>query len=484
MLDITKREAVKQLWERAVLWYKLDSTQKELYFTFQNSAARTVVWLASRRLGKSFALCVIAIEQCLKFPNSIVKYVAPQQKMVKTIIRPILREILEDCPEKQRPKYFTQDNVWRFPNGSEIQLAGTDSGNAENLRGGNAHLCIVDEAGFCQDLEYLVSSILLPTMITTNGKIILSSTPPISSDHAFIDYMNTAKIKGSFVKKTIYDNPRLSKEQIEAYIEEDGGIDHPTVRRELLCEIIIDAQRAVLPEFTEEIQKATIKAWPRPSHYDCYAAMDIGHNDLTFILFAYYDFKNDKLIIEDEFSINGPEMTTNKVAEAIQIKEKMLWKDPFGSGFHEPFLRVSDNNLIMINDLQRLHNLTFVPTDKSDADGALNQVRMMISAKKIIIHPRCKDLISHMQNATWNRSRKSYERAKDDRQRWHHYDAVDALKYLIRNVSWAKNPYPPGYNIPKGDRYVNKDITEALNPFEQAVKQIYTVKSSTHRKRY
>lgn len=481
---VSKREAITRLWEIGKIFFKLDSTQRELYDTFHNAVNKTIVWACSRRLGKSYALCVLAIEQCLTKPNSIVKYVAPQQKMVKTIIRPIMRELIEDAPARLKPKYFTQDNIWRFPNGSEIQLSGTDNGNAENLRGSNADLCIVDEAGFCQDLEYLVNSILLPTMLTTNGKIILSSTPPLSSDHPFVEYMKDAQLKGSFIIKTIYDNPRISREQADAFIEESGGIESNTVQRELFCKILTDTERAVVPEFTEELAKEIVKVWPRPSYYHAYTAMDIAHKDLTVVLFAYHDFRNDKLIFEDEYVINGPEMTTDKLADEIKKKEKVLWKDPFGPSSFDPYLRVADNNLIMINDLQRLHNLSFIATAKDDADAAMNHMRMLIGSKKVIINPKCVTLIEHLRNATWNKQRKSFERGVDHLRRQHHYDAVDAAKYMIRNVFWNKNPFPLGYDVPKGDLFMTKEAMENLNPFERSIRDIFTVKPGVRRKSY
>lgn len=477
--DISKQEAQRQLWERGILHWILDDTQKELYHNYLESSNLTVVWMCSRRLGKSFALCTVAIEQCLKAPNQIVKYVAPKQKQVRTIIKPLIRDILDSCPKHLRPKYFTQDNIYKFPNGSEIQLAGTDNGNAESLRGGSANLCIVDEAGFCDELDYVVNSVLLPTMTTTGGKIILASTPPLSSSHKFMSYfVARAKAEGNLVVKTIYDNPRMTAEQIQAIAEEHGGTDSVTFRREYMCEMIVDQERAVIPEFTKELQEEIVKPWPRPPYYDSYTAMDIGFKDLTFVLFAYYDFRNDKIIIEDELVMSGQQMTTDKLAEGVKEKEKAIWKnplDPYDQGeSKDVYLRVSDNNLIVLNDLNRLHDLVFLPTDKDDADAALNQLRMKLASKKIIIHPRCVNLISHLENAIWNKSRTKFERSGD----YGHYDGCEAAKYLVRNIIYSKNPYPPGYDIPNGDDVFLSPYMKPENNFEKSVKDMFSRKST------
>lgn len=237
MQNIDRKAAVAILWNQGILTWKLDSVQKELYKTFQDAATKTIVWSCSRRLGKSYCLCVIAVEKCLQKPNTIIKFIAPTQKHVKMIIRPLLKQIFQDCPSELRPDFRTADNIYRFDNGSEIQLAGTDAGHAETIRGGDAHLCIIDEAGFCDDLKYIINSILIPTTTTTHGKIILSSTPPKLITHEFVEYMEEAEKKGNFIKKTIYDGlrARIKQDMIDEIVDELGGVDSPDFRREYLC---------------------------------------------------------------------------------------------------------------------------------------------------------------------------------------------------------------------------------------------------------
>ena len=466
--QISRKEAITLLWNRATLVWKLDSTQKELYNCYQNSTQKTSVWLCSRRLGKSFALSVIAIETCLKKANSIVKYVAPQTKMVRTIIRPILRDILKDCPPELRPEYKTQEQLYRFPNGSEIQLAGTDNQNAENIRGGGASLCIVDEAGFCDDLNYIVKSILLPTTTTTRGKIILSSTPPKSPGHDFVRYVEKVDIAGNLVKKTIYDNPRLSSQDIEDLKAEYGGDDSIEWRREFLCEMIVDEESAVIPEFTETLKTKIVREWIRPPHFDSYSSMDLGFKDLTVVLFAYFDFIAGKLIIEDELVMSGVKMTTDALAKAIVDKETLLWNG------RPVYLRVSDNsNLMLLNDLQIKYKLTIIPTAKDNADAALNNMRVMLKQERIIISPNCKTLIRHIKNATWNNARSKYNRSAEDA----HYDAIDALKYLARNVQTYKNPYPENFGIGSGDSVFYRDVSYKKEGHDK-IKDLFKVKKS------
>lgn len=476
---ITRAQAVVKLWHLGVLQWKLDSIQKELYDIFQKSVQKTVVWSCSRRIGKSYALSCIAVERCLQKPNTVVKFIAPTQKHVKMIIRPLLKEIFADCPRDLKPDFRTADNIYRFQNGSEIQLAGTDSGHAENLRGGSSDLCIVDEAGFCDDLKYIVQSILIPTTTTTHGKIILSSTPPKNVDHEFVAYMQDAEAKGNFVKKTIYDGigSRITQKMIDEIIEELGGEESPDFRREYLCELIRDEDLTVIPEFDDLLQKELIQEWKRPPYFDIYVGGDLGKKDFTVFLLGYYDFKNGKIIIEDEIVLRGRKMTTDILATAIKEKEQKHFTNPITKEIQSPYLRVCDNNLIVIGDLWAHHNLSFVPVQKDDAVMALNNMRIMIKQKRVIIHPRCKTLILHLKYATWAKNKDTFARSVD----FGHYDAVDALKYFCRSVQQQKNPYPSHFGINSADNwwegYKPPSKTPAI-PQAENIKNIFKIKRS------
>lgn len=453
------REARFELWYQGILEWKFTLTQKKIYDFYLSRGEKTIVINCARRLGKTYLLTLMAIEQCLKQDNSIVKFLMPEVKMIRTTLRPIINEIFQDAPKELIPKFNTQDSIYKFNNGSEIHLAGSDNGNYDKLRGGNSHLCIIDEAGFCTDLEKIIKYILTPTTLLTKGKIILSSTTPPNPDHEFVKIMENAEVNGSLIRKTIYDardddkdssDPRITDEIIADIIKDDPlGADSESFRTEFLCELVFNSTDSVLPEFTKEVQKEVIGPWMRPAFCDRYVAMDVGFVDLTVVLFAYWDFDHGVLVIEDELVINGPEMRTKKLAEKIIQMENLIWTDSITGEYQKPHLRVSDNNLLLINDLQRDHGLTFLPTDKHNKDAYIGQLRNMVRDCQIHIDPKCKTLISHMRTATWDKKKgasRDFRRSTDSVTKvTHHYDAVAALMYLSRNIDKNKNPYPKGY---------------------------------------
>lgn len=469
--QLSPEEARAILWGQGIVHWLLRPHQKDLYDSVASCKEKIVVWNCSRRLGKSYSLCVLALEMCLKKPNAIVKYCCAKQVDAKNIIRPLIREIIKTCPFELKPEYKVAERAWVFPNGSRIELSGLDAGRADSIRGGSSDLAIIDEAGLVGDLKYIIRSVILPTTTTTKGKIILASTPPVSMDHEFMAFLNKARIQGNLITKTVYADLSMDKEELEKIIEECGGIDSNDFRREYKCEIIKDENKSVIPEFDDALKEKIVKTWSKPPFYDAYVGMDLGLKDLTVVLFAYYDFQAAKIIIEDEFVINGQKFTTVALAEGIRVKESQVFSDILTGEQRQPYLRVSDNNLLVINDLYQLHGIHFMPTRKDDRDAALNHMRILLAGQRIIINPKCKTLVAHLESATWNKQKTTYDRSSDNG----HYDAVDALNYLVRNIQLNKNPYPNHYGRGSQENLYKQKKDEQY-PQANQFKKIFNVK--------
>lgn len=441
--NLTSKQARDILWRKGILKWKLDALQSKIYNQFYDDVNDITTLLISRQNGKSFLLSILALEVCLKKPDAVVKFVTPKLKMVKNILNKNMKSILKDCPLDIKPEWKEAEKVWRFPNGSEIQAAGSDNQNYDSIRGGTCDLWVVDEAGFCNDLDEVVYSVLIPTTTTTGGKGVLSSTPdPKNPEHPFIKgFVEPAEQNGRLFKYTIDDNVRLKKSEIQRIINSyPGGRANPRFRAEYLCEIVRDDESVVIPEFDSDAEKEIVTdKFLIPKFYDYYLSMDIGGKDFTAILIAYYDFLNSQVVILDEVIIREKQ-NTKTIAKSI--KEKLSYH--FGE--KRPYLMFADNNnLILLNDLRSEHELNFIPTRKDNKEAAINNVRIKVMNRDIIIHPRCTTLISHLKNASWNKSSRGgyreFSRSPDSG----HYDAVDALIYLIRNIVYSKNPYPNHY---------------------------------------
>jgi hypothetical protein len=298
--------------------------------------------------------------------------------------------------------------------------------------------------------------------------MILVSTLPKSQGHEYWDLVKKAEFDEVLIKKNIYDCSRYTKEDIDTFAEEVGGYDSVDFKREYLNIMITDEDHAVIPEANDEALSNIVKLYQRPAYFDPYVSMDIGVKDLTGVLYAYYDFLTGKIVIEDEATFKGKSFTTANLAASIKKTEEILW------GLKKPFLRISDNNnLILLNDLTIDYGISFIPTAKDNKHAWINQIRILIAEERLIINPKCKQLIFHLKNATWNKNKTEYERSLDGG----HYDLIDALAYLIRNIAYSRNPYPKGHGIMYGDGAFRIG-NDSRSKFEQHLLSIFNYKKN------
>jgi hypothetical protein len=450
--EALKRRAVEMSWRKGNLRYLLHDTQKLIDAAVSSSTRQTFFLLCSRRLGKSYYLLNRLFSRGLTQPNARLLYLLPWARDAAEIALDVGSQILEDCPGDLRPDYNSQDKAFYFKNGSILRLKGVNGEHARYLRGTAQHEIVLDEVGLMDDLKNVVSSVCMPMTMTTGGLILMATTPPASPGHDSIALYHDLANSNAAVKFTIRDAPEshIRREVKRTYLVEAGekpervdaildGTEAPettTAQREYFCEIVTDASKAVVPEFTKEAQKEIVREHARPEMFDAYVSMDPGFEDQTGILFAYWDFLHRKLVIEDELMLHRA--ATPQIADAIRETEERLW------GAKTPYARVSDVEKRLIADLRLIHDLDFRQTAKENSLSAVNLMRTDVQSRTLVIHPRCVNLIRQLENAIWNNRATDFQRAGEGSIDAH-YDLVAALKYLCRSVSRDHNPYPDYY---------------------------------------
>lgn len=435
----------------------------------------------ARRWGKTFLLAVYATEECLRRPRTRIVYGAMTLKQLYDFIIPTLEEVCLDAPEDCRGWYDSTRGYWRFPNGSYIHLFGADDKRkADRGRGPAAQGAIFDEAAFTPVLQYVINSVFRPQLLTTGGWMLLASTPAEEAGHDFTRLAEAAEANGTYAKYTIHDNPLLTPERIQAFIEEDAKANGYTVeqylltdtfRREHLAERVIDKNLAVLGEDWERYGSMCTGVQPRPEYFDAYTFLDFGGVDPHAALFGYWDFVQSKLVIEREVFLRDNE-NSQQLADTIWKTERELWGEgarvgtfrglndwylqALSSGRRvadwaqiaarhteeapkQPYLRVADNDVQLINDLATLHKVAFVPTEKHELHLQINGLRVMIRRGELLVNPGCTNLLRHLRTTTWqNHRQQTFKRARGE-----HGDCLAALIYGVRALDRARNPYPP-----------------------------------------
>lgn len=476
--DALLATAKAKAWEMGEPWFLLDPNQMAQHRALWASPDEYVACI-SRQSGKSWWAVVECVALALRRPGASIKYAASTQKAVRAIIEPLLREILTSCPAHLQPAYNEQRGVWTWPNGSELTVAGVDGGHYENLRGTKAHLIVRDEAAFFAASDWdSIDAALGPQLLTTGGMSLMISTPPENPAHPFRQRFLAAQSAGRGIKRTLYDHPRLTEQERERFIQREASARGMSAedfrastyfRREYLCEFVTEESRAAIPGWNEERHRALVVERQRPAHFDGYMGLDFGLGDPHGVLLGYLDFVRSVFVVEYEWT--KAQANTKVLADEIKALELKAFGSTLFEGTlygakdwgqdlpdllkqavserapRQPYLRIGDNDPLVIADLIQLHGVAVLPTRKDNKALAMNEVDMLIRAGRIEIHPRCTNLIRQLYTGVWNKARTDWERTPTD-----HFDLGDCLAYIVRNVRWHKDPRPP----PPRDPYLGK----------------------------
>lgn len=420
--------------------------------------------LAARGLGKTFALLLMCVEACLQKPNQQVAFIAKTQKQADRNMRQSLNEIFATAPPGLRlvrgrshgVVYNKVDAAFTFPNGSKLILLGTDNQNFEDFRGMALHGCVVDEAQDHGELRYIVESVLDPAVLRVGGWFVISGTVPRDGSHEWISLYRQAQAAGCAINKTIHDCPRYTQTEKERFCRRAGGKDSPTWKREYLNEFIFSDTRLVVPEWSDAADKAggnhpLVQVRERPTHATRYVGLDFGIRDLSAAVFGFWDFATQHLHIEAEWSKSGAHAA--EMAAAIAGTERRIWE-----GSVSKLQRWGDNDLRALYQLEHDFGLKVQASQKHGKQNlGISQIRVLISQGQFTVDPSCVKLIASLYAATWTKGAKA-QFAHDTENELGHFDLVDALNYLVRNVDQNRNP------IPQGQAWTMDPKTRTLRP--------------------
>lgn len=238
----------------------------------------------------------------------------------------------------------------------------------------------------------------------------------------------------------------LTKEQMSfrrqkvADLLSDQAFDQEYPADEETCFMVGDINRLVLPEASEN--EFLIREVTRPKCFKSYVFIDLGLKDSTAMLFGYHHFDLGALVIEDELIVSY--WTTKQKADEARNIEGVL-------GYTNP-KRISDNDQQQLFDFNKDHGYKIDAVSKRSKqpnvnyrESIINGVRIGIRTNKVIISPRCKNLIFQVTYGMWNEQRTDFERNYDLKGLgivMGHLDGLMALAYGYDNTDWGHNPYP------------------------------------------
>lgn len=467
-------KSLEGFWKRGELWWLLDANQLATYHLVRAAIAKPrgsylLDW--GRRVGKSFLAEIIILEQAIRHQGQRYNVVASTKESLQEIVWPTLSKILASCPSKLRPRigdnemvlhgHLTRDK-WTI-----IKFAGCNDRRAvERLRGQESWGNLYEEAGAFPDdpgLAYIRREILNPFLLTTGGWNLTNGTPPPNPDHEYDAELERAEANGDFAgevrasRRTLYDNPRLTPEQITTYLAADAREAGMTVekylesdgyKREWLALRIRSRETMAFPDLTDELlEELTQQPKEFRLYQRGYTGGDYGYSpDPAGLLVGWYDDVERCLWIAKEAII--PEAGGTEMA----AEGKRLEADVFGAqgkpaapgAQRADLIRVFDAPEGMLSDMAKRDGYHAGRPRKEDKDASISDVRRAFLDKRIRFvvgsDGKCQvPMLRKMLRACrWNKQHTEFVRSHlaDDEGRLikHHFELVDDLLYMWRRV--------------------------------------------------
>lgn len=445
-------------YEKYRAWEKLNpETQPGRY-------PRIFVLDIGKRWGKTSKRIVVRMEDCIQAPRRIgrpglYRYTTAFQKDIEEIVEELLPLLLESCPEHLRPEmkpaYRGRAAGLYFPNGSRIALAGLDK-QPDALRGRGCDGDDLSEAAFIKQLRYVAKNVLYHQYQQRPwARMCMESSAPKETDGEYdTEFVEDAKSRDAYVYATIDDNTALSEGEKEEFIRAAGGRDDPECQREYFNIRSRELSRAIVPEWNDQTM---VRSIPVPEHALTFVAIDPGSRDLCGILWGYVHYIEALLVIQRAWAERNA--STADIAEVIRQTEEELWSDLswYSTAQLElkpaPYLRTSDTNPRLLQDLSREHGIRVAPVKKSGGLGGLqtelreagvNSYRTAVKRGQVVADPEAVEFIAHMNAGRWNDKRTDYERSE----RFGHFDLIDCGVIIHRTAGplISRDPFPPDYH--------------------------------------
>lgn len=452
-LDYRLRESQKLI---KAAWLKSQETSRKFYIE------------STRRMGKSSFLLHLMVEQCQKNPKSRWAFFAPVKDGLLDYIEPIIAETLRWCPDDLRPKFDRQRFMFQFQNGSSILFRGSNNQQHRVRRGLDLDGAGVDEGRDVDDLKDLIDSVIFPALFSSDGYLLISSTPADTFSHDLYHYRQLAEVEGWLFQCDIRRAAQLDPDDFPAsrIAEWKKETQRDDVwEREYMCRWLIDSTRVAVPEWKPEYARNYAKDIFY-KFYHHYIGIDWGSRDFTAIIFATWDFKRAKLVVEGELTFSGTDVRSDKIAWAINSMRLKLWGEDA-----DIYRMISDSaDPILINELNAHPGMNCTPVYKEKSlEAMLNQFRILVGSEKIEVSPTCPMTLSNLKSAVWDKSRTALDKDPYN----HHFDHLMALVYLSRGLVPNENPIPANWGV-DGSRIIDMTFDKKKGSLAaQALEEAY-----------
>ena len=298
----------------------------------------------------------------------------------------------------------------KFPNGSEIIFIGLDE-ETKLLSLNNIGAIFIEEA--FEVPKPIVEQLNLRLRGTTPNQQIIMAFNPISKNHWLYDFCEVNP-PTSFVfnHSTYKDNPFLNKEYVH---ELEELYKRNPAKARIFCDGQwgVDSEGLVLTNWrVEDFDPMELSA----RGLEHRAGMDLGWIDKSAIIDTLYDKENHIIYVFNEFYKSGCQLS--ELASAL--KEMNLIKSKVYVDAAEP------------------RSSQFFKGEGINAEGcakgkdSVKAGLMFLQDNLIIVHPKCKNFITELENFSYIKSDKTGEWTENTTHEWSH--AIDACRYAYSDI--------------------------------------------------
>lgn len=298
----------------------------------------------------------------------------------------------------------------KFPNGSEIIFMGLDE-ETKLLSLNDIGAIFIEEA--FEVPKPIVEQLDLRLRGTAANKQIYMAFNPISKNHWLYEFCEINP-PSSFIytHSTYKDNPFLDEANRTA-IEEMATRNPSKFRVYGLGEWGVDAEGLVITNWRkEEFDPLNLAALG----YEHRAGCDLGWIDKTAIIDTLYDRENKTIYVFNEFYKSGCQLT--EIASAFGNMNLLKTK--------------------VYVDAAEPRSIQFFKQQGIRAEGcakgkdSVKAGLMFLQDHLIIVHPKCQNFITELENFSYIKSKQTGEWTEDTTHEWSH--AIDACRYAYSDI--------------------------------------------------
>jgi hypothetical protein len=479
-------------------WNQDRQTRDHLAWVRELGALYDNLWVdeCGRRHGKTARALVVDVEEMIQRPGCRGLIATPLAKSIGGIIVPLTKILFAGAPDGYFPKYVRSHG----PDGPGLYIEAVDSyckligldKNPDATRGEYLDFAHISEAGFVKGLYELVTSVLMPQFrYRPHAWLAMETSTAKVADCEFnSEFREDAKLRGAYRTHTIRDNTSLTEDEIDQEERRSGGAGSAQCQRELYCELTRDPDDMVVPEFDESVHVVAPELIERPRYALAHVGFDPGTTDPHGLVWLYFDWSRQCIVVEgawarsnastgtiaatvQEFEARlwgaahrapGERKRELSIREALMTGDDKVWEAPqaaltyWDAGEYSlkpnPYSRISDIDNQFVLDMNTDHGMNVRKALKGPGskEADTEHLRVLFGARpvKIVIvrNGHTEPLIMQLRSGEWNTDETGHRTDWKRTKTLGHLDCIAALKYVVRDVQWTKNPNKPAFVDP------------------------------------